>query len=396
MTTRADMVALDEADPLAHHRTRFHLPDQLIYLDGNSLGAQPVVAKDAVATAVDEWRDLLIGGWMEAGWIDLPASVGAKVAAIIGAAPDHVLVCDTVTTNLYKALSAATALRPERGSILIEEGAFPTDRYITASVAERMDRDVRVVPRGSLVADHVDDSVAVAVLQHLDFRTGELFDMQDTTSAVHAAGALAIWDLSHTAGVIPMNLEEADVDFAVGCTYKYLNGGPGAPAYVYASPRHLTEVNQPLPGWLGHADPFQMTEVYEPDAGMRRFMTGTQQIISMRALDASLGVYEGVDIHLVRAKSQSLTDHFIRLVDERCEGLGLEVISPRDPELRGSQVSLRHNDAAEVFPRIVTAGVRGDFRTPDILRFGFAPLYVSHADVWDAVDSIRSVVEANG
>ena len=392
MPTRADALALDESDPLKHRRDRFDLPEGLIYLDGNSLGAQPTHISVSTKAALDEWQRQLIGGWRDAGWWELPMSVAGKIGPIIGAEAEQVLVCDTTTANLYKTLNAALTLRPDRPVIVVEESGFPTDLYIASSVADHTGRDLEIVPRGEAVTNHLDEAVAVALLNHVDFRTAEILDMPSTTAAVHAVGAFALWDLSHSAGVIPLDLDGDEVDFAVGCTYKYLNGGPGAPAYLYVNRRHLPDTTQPLQGWMGHADPFGMTNEYEPARGVRRFLTGTQPIISMRVLDAALDVYTDLDIVEVRDKSMRLTDLFVQLVDERCDGLGLEVISPRDAEGRGSQVSLRHPDAVAVYERLVAHGLRGDFRTPDILRFGFAPLYVSYADVWDAVDVLRTVL----
>lgn len=394
MLTRDDVLAFDEQDPLALHRDRFEIPDGLIYLDGNSLGAQQRHIPDAAQVVVNEWQEQLIGGWRDAGWWELPMAVGAKIASIIGAEPDQVLVCDTTTANLYKTLHAALALHPDRAVILVEESGFPTDNYIASSVADRTGKDLRVIPRGAVVADHLDTSVAVALLNHVNFRTAEVLDMPSATSAVHEVGALTVWDLSHSAGVIPIDLKESGVDFAVGCTYKYLNGGPGAPAYLYVSPRHLGASTQPLQGWLGHAEPFEMSNEYEPAPTVRRFLTGTQPIVSMRLLDVALDVYADVDISAIRAKSMRLTDLFIQLVDDRCEGLGLDVISPRDAQHRGSQVSLSHPNAVPIYEGLVAAGVRGDFRTPDILRFGFAPLYVSYANMWDAVEVLRGVLTA--
>jgi kynureninase len=392
---RDDMVALDASDPLAMFRQRFTIPDGLIYLDGNSLGAQPTVASAAASTVLQEWQTQLIGGWRDAGWWELPLSVGDKLGRILGAGPGQVIVCDTTTTNLYKTIHAALELRPGRSVILTEEVAFPTDNYIVASIAQRTGHQVRMVPRGGELADHLDESVAVAVIGHVDFRTAHLLDMAATTRAVHSAGALVVWDLSHSAGVVPITLDADDVDFAVGCTYKYLNGGPGAPAYLYVNERLLPDTVQPLQGWLGHADPFGMPGEYEPATGVRRFLTGTQPIVSMRMVDVALDAYDGTDVGSIRAKSSHLTSLFIDLVDQRCEGLGLELISPRDDADRGSQVSLRHADAVPIYEWLVNGGVRGDFRTPDILRFGFAPLYVRFVDVWDAIDTLRTTLTAN-
>jgi kynureninase len=393
--SRDDMVALDASDSLAGFRDRFTIPDGLIYLDGNSLGAQPTAASAAASTVLEEWQTQLIGGWRDAGWWELPLLVGDKLGRILGAAPGQVIVCDTTTTNLYKTINAALELRPGRSVILTEEVAFPTDNYIVASIAQRTGHQVRMVPRGEDLVDHLDESVAVAVIGHVDFRTAHLLDLAATTRAVHSVGALVVWDLSHSAGVVPITLDADDVDFAVGCTYKYLNGGPGAPAYLYVNDRLLPETVQPLQGWLGHADPFLMSGEYEPAPGIRRFLTGTQPIVSMRMVDVALDVVDGADVGEIRTKSSRLTSSFLELVDQECDGLGVELISPRDDVDRGSQVSLRHADAVPVYELLVTAGVRGDFRTPDILRFGFAPLYVRYVDAWDAVELLQTALIAN-
>jgi len=392
MPDRTNAAALDEQDALARYRSRFHLPSDTIYLDGNSLGAQPVGARRALEAVLAEWRDDLIAGWTERGWWELPRTLAWDLGPIVGAVPESLLICDTVTANLFKTLHAAVAMRPDRPTVLVEQTAFPTDAYIARSVADMTGRELRVVPSGEQIASHTDGSVAVALVNHVDFRTGRLVDMASITEAVHAADALALWDVSHSAGVVPMGLDEAGVDFAVGCTYKYLNGGPGAPAFLYAASRHIQHAEQPISGWLGHADPFGMTDGYVPDPGVRRFLTGTQQIVSMRALAAALEVFRGVDLEQIRTKSVALTELFIELIEGWCPDL--DIVTPRQPSRRGSQVTLRHPKAADLYPEIVAAGVRGDFRPPDLLRFGFAPLYVSFTDVWDAADSIRQVVAA--
>jgi kynureninase len=393
MTTRDDLLALDTVDPLGGHRGRFDLPEG-IYLDGNSLGAQVRRAPEAASAVLDEWRRRLIEGWMEEGWWELPLEFGSRIAHLIGAAPGQVVACDTTTTNLFKVLHSVVAERPDRSVILMRDSAFPTDRYVIEAVAAQTGRTVRVAPIGDAPADHLDDQVAAAVLEHVDFRTAAILDMTATTAAVHESGALAVWDLSHSAGVMPIHLDEDGVDAAVGCTYKYLNGGPGAPAYLYVANRWLERATTPIPGWLGHADPFLMAPGYQPAPGIRRFLTGTQPIISMRMALAALEVYADVDLADVRAKSIRMSDLFIELVDERCSGVGLEVVSPREGAQRGSQVTLRHADAEHLHRRLVEAGVVGDYRTPDLVRFGFAPLTTSYADVWDAVDVMRTVMGA--
>jgi kynureninase len=387
--SREDCESLDAADPLAPLRERFTIPAGLVYLDGNSLGLMPRAVTGRADAVLREWSARLIRGWMEEGWWDLPLRVGAKIAPLIGAAAEQVVVCDTTTTNLYKTLTAAVRLRPERRVVVIQESSFPTDVYVAESVARQMDGEFRVLQSGEPLEAALDGGVAAAVMNHVDFRTAEIADMAAATRAIHDAGALALWDLSHSAGVLPVRLEECGVDFAVGCTYKYLNGGPGSPAYLYAAARHLADSAQPIPGWMGHADPFLMENEYRASAGIRRFLTGTQPIISMSILDAALDAYDRVDLAAVRAKSVALTSRFIDLVDAR---LGLEVLSPRDPERRGSQVSLRHPEAAAVHDKLMGAGLQGDVRSDDILRFGFNPLYVSFADVWDAVEILAAVL----
>jgi kynureninase len=390
--TREQAAALNRVDPLASVRDRFVIPQGLVYLDGNSLGLMPRGAPERAEEILGQWSQRLIRGWMEGGWWELPLLLGDRIGSLIGAEPGQVVVCDTTTTtNLYKALLAAADLDPGRTVIVIEEGAFPTDRYVAESVARRIGGRTRVTSRGRSVDDLLDDEVAVVVMNHVDFRTAEIAEMGSTTETIHGSGALAVWDLSHSAGVLPISLDHWDVDFAVGCTYKYLNGGPGAPAYLYVNRMHLDRAANPIPGWIGHAEPFLMEEGYRPAPGIRRFITGTQPIVSMSLLDAALDVYDGIGMSELRAKSVALTGLFIDLVDER---LGLEVASPRDPQRRGSQVSLRHPDAAGVYERLVAAGLQGDVRPPDLLRFGFAPLYVSFTDVWDAVDVLAGVLEA--
>jgi kynureninase len=393
MTTREHLRDLDATDPLAAHRRLFEIPDGVVYLDGNSLGVQPASVAGAADRVLGEWRDDLIGGWTDRGWWALPSELGDRLGRmLLGAQAGQVVVSDTVTVNLFKALHVALGLRPGRSVILVAESSFPTDRYVVDAVAAQTEREVRVVPRGDRITDHLDESVAVAVLEHVDFRTAEILDMPSATGAVHGVGALAIWDLSHSAGVLPISLDYSQVDFAVGCTYKYLNGGPGAPAYLYASSRLVDSVTSPIPGWIGHRATFEMMVGYEPTAGARRFLTGTHSVVAMRLVAAALGVFDGVPIDAIRAKSIALTSVFIDLIDERCQGLGYEIVSPREAERRGSQVTLHHPDAPAVFDRLVATGLRGDLRPPNLLRFGFAPLYTSYEDVWDAVDLLRDAV----
>ena len=391
--TRAECLAMDRQDPLAALRERFHLPDGVIYLDGNSLGALPKQAVARVDRAVrEEWGRGLIRSWNDAGWYPAPSRVGAKIARLIGAAADEVVVCDSTSVNLFKVLVAACRLRPGRRVILSEQGNFPTNLYVGAGAAELMGAELRRVAPGKLseAMAAAGADLAALMLTHVNYRTGRMHDMAELTAQAHAQGALAIWDLSHSAGAMALDLQRCGVDLAVGCGYKYLNGGPGAPAFVYVARRHLAELRQPLTGWLGHARPFDFAEEYEPEPGILRMMAGTPPILALVALEAALDVFAEVDMAAVRAKSVALGDLFIRLVSE-LDGFGLA--SPRDGALRGSQVSITHPEGYAIMQALIARGVIGDFRPPDILRFGFAPLYVGYADVWDAVAILREVMQ---
>lgn len=388
-TDRVAAVELDDADPLASVRDRFMLPSGVIYLDGNSLGALPRGVRERVGEVVGtEWGRDLIGSWNTAGWIDLPVRVAGKIAALIGADPDEVAVADSTSVNVFKLLGAAVAMRPDRPVIVMEPTTFPTDGYVAASVAQTYGLQLRWCdPADPLAA--VGRDTAVLSLTHVDYRTGRVYDQQQVTAGAHAAGALMMWDLCHTAGALPFDLHAIDADLAVGCTYKYLNGGPGAPAYAFAARRLHSDIAQPLTGWMGHASPFEMHRDYAPSAGMRRFQVGTPPILALSALDAALDAFGGVELAALRAKSLQLTSLFIELVQARTD---LDVVTPLDPERRGSQVSLRHESAYGLVQALIARGVVGDFRTPDIARFGFAPLYLRAVDVWDAVEQLVQVL----
>jgi kynureninase len=381
---------MDGADPLAATRDRFALPSGVIYLDGNSLGALPRGVTERVAEVLEaEWGRDLIGSWNTAGWIDLPGRVAGRIAALIGADPDEVAVADSTSVNVFKLLAAAVALRPDRRVIVMEPSTFPTDGYVATSVAQTYGLELRWCdPADPLAA--VGTDTAVLSLTHVDYRTGRVYDQERITAGAHAAGALMMWDLCHTAGALPFDLHATGADLAVGCTYKYLNGGPGAPAYAFAARRLHSGLTQPLTGWMGHAEPFEMRRDYVPSAGMRRFQVGTPPIIALSALDAALDAFDGVELAALRAKSLQLTSLFIELVRARTD---LEVVTPLDPERRGSQVSLRHPSAYGVVQALIARGVVGDFRNPDIARFGFAPLYLRAVDVWDAVEQLVQVLQ---
>jgi kynureninase len=396
VTPRADCQARDAADPLAPFRAQFTLPEGVIYLDGNSLGALPRRTPSRVRAMVeDEWGRGLIRSWNAAGWYDLPRDLGDRLAPLVGADPGEVVVCDSTSVNLFKVLTAALRSRPGRRAIVSDLGSFPTDLYVTHGVGGLFGGcERRLVDPGaggaleSALESALDDQVAVALLSHADYRTGRLYDMATVTERVHRHGALVIWDLCHTAGALPVRLGDCAVDFAVGCTYKYLNGGPGSPAFVYAAQRHHASIAQPLTGWFGHADPFAFDHEYTPAPGVGRFLVGTPPLLSLAGLQASLEIWAEVDLRALRAKSLALTDLFLRLTD----GLGLDLVTPREPGRRGSQVSFRHPHGHAVVRALIDRGIIGDFRAPDIMRFGFAPLYLTFCDVWDAAAALADVL----
>jgi kynureninase len=394
-TSRAEQ--LDAADALAGVRDRFELPDGLVYLDGNSLGALPVGVREAVDDAVTrQWGQDLISSWNTHDWWDASRRVGARIARLVGAHDDEVVVADSTSANLFKALVAAARLRPGRSTLVIEPGNFPADLYVADSVADLLGLRVERTEPGDLAAllAEAGGDVAVVSFSHVDYRTGRAHDMAGITAAVHDAGALAVWDLSHSAGALPVDLTGAAADLAVGCGYKYLNGGPGAPAYVMVARRHQEFVRSPLTGWTGHAQPFAMEGSYRPAPGIDRMRNGTPPVLSLLALEAALAAFDGVDLAEVRAKSLSLTSFFLDLADEALTPLGFAAVTPRDPAERGSQVSLRHPSAYGVVQALAARGVVGDYREPDLVRLGFAPLYLRHVDVVRAVEQIVAVVTA--
>jgi kynureninase len=392
-TARETALALDEQNPLRRHRDRFDLPDGIVYLDGNSLGALPRAVADRVSQAVRaEWGGGLISSWNDADWINLPRRVAAKIAPHIGVAGADVHVGDSTSVLLFKTMVAAMRLRPQRRVLVLEPTTFPTDGYVAAGLADLLDVELRWCDPADPAAS-LDEDVALLALTHVDFRSGAMYDMAALTKAAHAAGTVVQWDLCHSTGAVPVDLTAVDADFAVGCTYKYLNGGPGSPAFVYVAPRHQEALRQPITGWMGHARPFDMDRDYAPAPGVARMASGTPPVLALSALDAALDAFDGVDVAVLRETSLSLTDYFIELVDARL-GDTFDVITPRDRALRGSQVSLKHVEAYGVVQALIARGVIGDFRTPDVARFGFAPLYVSHADVWDAVDHLVAVMAA--
>jgi len=384
--------ALDAADPLATMRARFTLPDGVIYLDGNSLGALPAATPAAIADATTrQWGERLIRSWNE-GWIDAPVRLGGKIAPLIGARADEVIVGDSTSASLFKALVAAlreaARIDPARRVVLSEAGNFPTDLHVAeGAVACVPGASLRVVPRGEVEAALGPD-VAVLMLTHVHYKTAARWDMAAVTAAAHRAGALMLWDLSHSAGAVEIDLDGAGADLAVGCTYKYLNGGPGAPAYLYVATRWQDRLASPLSGWMGHAEPFAFADGYVPAPGMKRWLAGTPSVLGMAALEVGLDLWTGIDRAAVWAKSAALWD----IMAEAGAAAGLECVTDADPARRGSHISFRHPHAYELTQALIADGVIGDFRAPDILRLGLTPLYLSHEDVWRAGDLLRAIV----
>ncbi len=407
-TTLEDCRALDAQDPLRGLRDLFHLPDGMVYLDGNSLGVMPRSAPARVADVVArEWGTDLIQSWNKNGWFGLPKKVGDKIARLIGAAPGTVVATDSTSINLYKVLSAAMHLaaseRPAARRIVSERSNFPTDLYIAEALCkERGFELVLVEPEG--INNALTPEVAVLMLTHVNYRTGAMHDMAAVTQAAHAVGALMLWDLAHSAGAVPVDLTGANADYAVGCGYKYLNGGPGAPAFVWVHPRHTDRFWQPLAGWWGHATPFEFTPDYRPAPGITRYQCGTQPMISLAALECGVDSFLAAEalggMAALRTKSLALTDLFIQLVNQRCQGHGLGLATPLAHAQRGSQVCLSKQEGAyAIVQALIARGVVGDFRAgdgvrhPDILRFGFTPLYIGFEDVWNAVEQLHQVLE---
>lgn len=371
-------------------RAAFHLPDGMTYLDGNSLGPMPRAAADRVATMMaDEWSQMLITGWNKAGWYVQPRKVGDRIARLIGAGEGQVVMGDTLSIKVFQALSAALALRPDRRVILSDSGNFPSDLYVAEGIARALGATLRVVAPEEVEAA-IGPDLAVLMLTEVDYRTGRRHDMPALTVRAHEAGALAIWDLAHSAGAVDVDMLGSDADFAVGCTYKYLNGGPGAPAFIWTHPRHAEQAEPILQGWMGHAAPFAFDQEYRPAPGIERMRVGTPPVIALSALEASLDIWDTVDMAALRARSIELTEAFIAGVEAQCPDLVLN--SPRDPARRGSQVGFRHPQGYAVMQALIAAGVVGDFRAPDVLRFGFAPLYNDLDDVSQAVATLAQIL----
>ena len=401
MTSRDDCRALDAQDPLAPLREQFDLPEGVIYLDGNSLGARP---KAALARAQDviarEWGRDLIRSWNTAGWFDLPKRLGDRLAPLIGAREGEVVVTDTTSLNLFKALAAALQMQAAgvasaRRVIVTERSNFPTDIYMAEGLTRWLERGyrVRLVDSVDELPAAIDADCALVMLTHVNYRTGFQHDMAALTGHAHQQGALIVWDLAHSAGALPVDLHAAGADLAVGCTYKYLNGGPGAPAFIWVPERHQAAFRQPLSGWWGHAAPFAMAPAFAPAAGIGRALCGTQPVVSLALVECGLEVFAQTDMRALRAKSLALTDLFIRLVEQRCGAHPLGLVTPREHARRGSQVSFTHPQGYAVMQALIARGVIGDYREPAIMRFGFTPLYTSYTEVWDAVEILAQILD---
>ncbi|MDB5747617.1 MAG: kynU [Massilia sp.] len=400
-TSRADCLARDAQDPLAPLRERFDLPEGVIYLDGNSLGARPRAAlARANQVVAREWGQDLIRSWNTAGWFDMPKRLGDRLAPLIGAGPGEVAVTDTTSLNLFKALAAALRMQAEgvhaaRRVIVTERSNFPTDIYMAEGLTNWLERgySVRLVDSSEELLAAIDADCAVVMLTHVNYRTGYQHDMAALTRHAHQNGALIVWDLAHSAGAVPLDLRGAEVDFAVGCTYKYLNAGPGAPAFIWVPERHQASFRHPLTGWWSHAKPFAMAHGFSPCDGIGRALCGTQPVVSLSLVECGLEVFEETDMAAIRAKSLALTDLFIELVESTCAGHPLGLVTPREHARRGSHVSFTHPHGYAVMTALIARGVIGDYREPEIMRFGFTPLYTRFADVWDAVAILKDILD---
>lgn len=393
---------LDQADPLAHLREEFCLPDGVIYLDGNSLGALPKAAKARARQVLEqEWGTDLIKSWNTAGWFDLPSRLGNLLAPIIGAGQDEVVVTDSTSINLFKALAGALQMqstKPEsaaRKVIITERSNFPTDIYMAEGLTRWLDQGYRLhlIDSPEELKSAINEETALLMLTHVNYRTGYLHDMAGVTALAHSRGALTLWDLAHSAGAVPLDLQQAKIDFAVGCSYKYLNGGPGAPAFIYVPKRHQANFQHPLSGWWGHASPFAMQPSFEATAGIRRALCGTQPMLSLSLVESGLEVFGKTNMQAIRKKSLALTDLFITLVEGRCHAHPLTLVTPRPHAQRGSQASFTHPHAYAVMQALIARGIIGDYREPGIMRFGFTPLYTQFVDVWDAVEGLREILD---
>ena len=390
---RTSAAELDAADPLASIRRRFSLPEGVIYLDGNSLGALPLGLAERLDRVIrHEWGTRLIRSWNEANWYRLPQHVGDRIAPLLGVGAGEVVVGDSTSVSLFRVLAAALQMRSDRQVVVTERGNFPTDLYILDGLRQLMPNlEVRFWNEAEPVEDDL-RGAGVLMLTHVDYRTGRIRDMHGLSAAAHEAGALTVWDLSHSTGILDLDIDRDGADFAIGCGYKYLNGGPGAPSFTWVAPALVDEVSQPLSGWFGHKDPFAFVPDFDAAPGIRRFLTGTQQVLSLASLDEALDVWDEISLRDVREKSVAQTERFIAGVERECDGHGLTLLSPRTSAERGGQVSFGHEEGYRIMQALIDRGVIGDFRAPNVLRFGFSPLYVSFADIDRAVGILAEIM----
>ena len=395
--TREDFTSLDKIDPLAKVRDEFSLPQNLIYFDGNSLGPLPKCTIHTLETMIQkEWGNGLIGSWNKENWINMPRELGNKIAPLVGAKLGEVIVVDSTSVNLFKVLTSALLLNKNRRVIVSEAENFPSDLYILEGVNKMFGESYvrHLIEEGDYEIDkYIDTSTAVVMLSHVNYKTGLISDIKRITSIAHEKGALVIWDLSHSVGVMPLYLHDCGVDFAVGCTYKHLNGGPGAPGFLYVHKSLIEKVSQPLTGWMGHIQPFEFVVNYQPANDICKYICGTPPIIAYKAIESGLAVFEQVSMNVVREKSIKLSEMFIQLMQQECIKFGFELFSPRNAEQRGSQVSFTHGNGFSIMQTLISHSVVGDFRQPNILRFGFSPLYMRFKDVWDAVICLREIMQ---
>ena len=390
-----DFQTFDEGDPLSHVRERFDLPSNTLYFTGNSLGALPKTLPFRLQRLVrQEWGQNLIRSWLQNDWYQLPQTVGNKLAKLIGANQGEVIACDSTSVNLYKLVVAALELRPDRSKIITTSDNFPTALYILQTLVETLDRNIVLeILEPDEIPEAVDEDTALLTLTHVDYKTGSLYDMGEVTRRTQENGALILWDLSHSCGAMPLNLDACNVDLAVGCSYKYLNAGPGAPAFLFIRNDLQEQVRQPLTGWMGHTDPFAMSEQYVPGPGIRRMLCGTHPVLGLACLDEALNIFADVDMLDVLEKSRKMGDLFIRLMEERCSHHGFSLGSPSANDRRGSQVCFKHQHAYSIVQALIERNVICDFRAPDVVRFGLATLYLRYVDIWEAMATISTVLE---
>lgn len=394
----ADLKHLDKQDPLSKYREEFFLPKNTIYFDGNSLGPVPKkTIKNLNKTINEEWGKDLINSWNKANWINLPQTLGDKIAPLLGAKSGEVVVVDSTSLNLFKVLTSALRLNKNRKKVVSESTNFPSDLYILEGVNGMLNNhyECQLIDDDINFEKYIDSSTAVVMLSHINYKTGRISDMKKITDYAHQQGALVVWDLSHSVGVIPMDLHNIGVDFAVGCTYKHLNGGPGAPGFLYVHSDLIAIVSQPLSGWLGHSDPFAFEAKYTPANNINKFICGTPSILSYKAVESALDIFDEISLEQVREKSIQLSELFIKLIQQECGDFGFELFSPIDAALRGSQISYKHENAYPIMQSLISRGIIGDYREPNILRFGISPLYMRYEDVWSAIICLKNIMQSN-